>query len=84
MLYVIFFFLFVGLVVIPRTVACQTPLFMGLPRQECWCGLPFPSPGDLPHSAVEPVSSALQVESLLLSHLGSPICKLHLNLRKHK
>ena len=25
----------------PQTVACQTPLFMGFPRQEYWSGLPF-------------------------------------------
>ena len=34
-----------------------------------------PSPGDLPHSGIEPVplvASALQVDSLLLSHQGSP------------
>ena len=30
----------------PRTVARQAPLFMGLPRQENWNGLPLPSPGD--------------------------------------
>ena len=30
------------------TVACQAPLSMGFSRQECWRGLPFPSPGDLP------------------------------------
>ena len=30
----------------PWTVACQAPLSMGLPRQEHWSGLPFPSPGD--------------------------------------
>ena len=29
----------------PCTVARQAPLFMGLPRQEYWSGLPFPSPG---------------------------------------
>ena len=28
-----------------RTVAHQAPLFMGLPRQEYWSGLPFPPPG---------------------------------------
>ena len=28
-------------------VACQAPLSMGFSRQECWSGLPFPSPGDL-------------------------------------
>ena len=33
----------------PWTVACQAPLSMGLPRQEYWSGLAFPSPGDLPN-----------------------------------
>ena len=33
--------------VTPWTVAQQTPLSMGFPRQEHWSGLPFPSPGDL-------------------------------------
>ena len=28
-------------------IACQAPLSMGLPRQEYWSWLPFPSPGDL-------------------------------------
>ena len=36
------------------TVACQTPLYMGFPRQEYWSGLPFPPPGDLPPSGIEP------------------------------
>ena len=27
---------------------------MGFPRQEYWSGLPFPSPGDLPESGMEP------------------------------
>ena len=30
--------------VIPWTVARQTPLSMGFSRQEYWSGLPFPSP----------------------------------------
>ena len=34
--------------------------------------LPFPSPGDLPNSGVQSMSSALQGDSLLLSHQGSP------------
>ena len=40
-------------------VACQAPLSLGFPRQEYWSGLPFPSPGDLPDSGIEPVSPAL-------------------------
>ena len=30
------------------SVARQAPLSVGFSRQECWDGLPFPSPGDLP------------------------------------
>ena len=33
--------------VAPWTVAHQSPLSMGIPRQECWNGLFFPPPGDL-------------------------------------
>ena len=40
----------------PRTVACQTPLSMEFSRQEYWSGLPFPSPGDLPDTGIEPAS----------------------------
>ena len=32
----------------PWTVACQTPLSVGFPRQEYWSGLPLPSLGHLP------------------------------------
>ena len=46
---------------------------MGFPRQEHWSGLPFPSPGDLFNSGIEPVSPALQVDSLPLSHQGSGV-----------
>ena len=45
--------------VTPWTIACQAPLSMGFPRQEYWNGLPFPSPGDLPHPEMEPGSPAL-------------------------
>ena len=44
---------------IPRAVARQAPLSMGLPKQEYWNGLPFPSPGDLPHPGIKPASPAL-------------------------
>ena len=43
----------------PWTLAHQTPLSMGFPRQGCWSGLPFLSPGDLPDPGIEPMSSAL-------------------------
>ena len=54
----------------PWTVAHQTPLSMGFLRQEYWSGLPFPSPEDLPDPETEPMFSALQVDSLPLSHWG--------------
>ena len=37
----------VGLFATPWTVALQTPLSMGFPRQEYWSGLLFPTP-DIP------------------------------------
>ena len=36
----------------------------GLPRQEYWSRLPFPSPGNLPYPRIELGSLALQVDSL--------------------
>ena len=32
---------------------------MGFPRTAYWSELPFPSPGDLPDSGIEPVSPVL-------------------------
>ena len=60
---------------IPWTVAHQAPLTMGFLRQEYWSGLPFPSPGDLPNPGVDPAypeAPELQMDSLPLSHQGSP------------
>ena len=38
------------------TVAHLAPLSMGLPQQESWSGLPFPSPGDLPNPRIKRAS----------------------------
>ena len=46
------------------TIAYQAPPSMGFSRQECWSGLPFPSPGDLPNPGIEPGSPALQADTL--------------------
>ena len=54
----------------PCTVARQAPLSMGFSRHEYWSGLPFPSPGDLPHPGIEPRSPALQQILYSLSHRG--------------
>ena len=70
----------IQLFVTPGTVACQPPLFMGFSQQEYWNGLPCPPPGDLPNSEIKPGSRgapALQAESLLLSHQGSPLVGLN-------
>ena len=45
---------------------------MGFPRQEHWSGLPFPSPRDLPDPGIEPVSPALQTDSLWSEPPGKP------------
>ena len=52
------------LFVTPWTVAYQAPLSMGFSRQGYWSGLPFPSPGDLPHPGIEPRSPTLQADAL--------------------
>ena len=38
------------------TVACQSPLSVGFPRQEYWTGLPRCLPGDLPNPGIESTS----------------------------
>ena len=53
-------------------VARQSPLSVGFSRPECWSGLPCPSPGDLPDPGIQPMSLALQVDSLLLNQQGCP------------
>ena len=62
------------------TVAYQPPLSMGLSRQECWSGLPFPSPGGLPVPGVEPRSPALQADSLPTEPPGSYFTERNLSL----
>ena len=65
----------VRLFVMPWPIAHQAPLCVGFSRQACWSGLPFPSPGHLSNSGIEPVSPASpasQADSLPLSHWGSP------------
>ena len=54
----------------PWTAAHQASLSMGFFRLEYWSGLPFPSPGDLPHPGIEPGSPVLH--SLPSEPLGKP------------
>ena len=66
----------------PWTVAFQVPVSMGFSRQEYWSGLPFPSPGDLPDTGIEPGSPAWQADSLLTELQGKPpACSLPALLR---
>ena len=53
---------------------CSPPVFLCLwdfPGKK-WSGLLLRSPRDLPDPGTEPVPPALQVDSLPLSHQGSP------------
>ena len=61
---------------IPWTVPRQAPLSMGFSRQECWSGLPFPPPSDLPNPGIEPRSPALPADSLLSEPPGKPTLRL--------
>ena len=61
----------VQLFVILWTIAHQVPLAMEFSRQEYWSGLPCPPSGDLPNSGMEPVSPALQDDSLTTKPPGT-------------
>ena len=78
----------VQLFITPWTVDCQDPLSMEFPRQENWIGLPWPPPGDLPESGIEPLSlvslalvgrffTAVRIQSLK----GAVSCKLYRNIQ---
>ena len=56
----------------PWTVAYQASPSMGFSRQECWSGLPFPSPGDLPNPGIKPGFPALQAHALPSEPPGKP------------
>ena len=55
------------------TVAHQAPLSFRFFRQEYWNGLPFPSPSDLTNPRIEPVSPALEADSLPTEPSGKPL-----------
>ena len=54
--------------VTPWTVAHQSSLSMGFPRQEYWSGVQFPSPGDLPNPGIKPMSPILARGFFTLSY----------------
>ena len=59
--------LVVQLIATPWAVAHQASLSMEFSRKEHWSGLSFPSPGDLSHPGIEPMSPALHADFFLLS-----------------
>ena len=62
----------VRLFAIPWTVAYQAPPSTELCRQECWSGLSFPSPGDLPDPGSDPRSPHCSQTHYCLSHQEAP------------
>ena len=56
----------------PMDCICQASLSMEFSRQEYWSGLPFLSPGDLPHPGIKSGSLTLQADSLPSEPLGKP------------
>ena len=66
----------------PTLLTPRIPLFMGFPREEYWKGLPFPSPGDLPHPGVKHAPLAWQVDYLPLSHVGSVLLNILTSFKK--
>ena len=54
------------------------PSVHGVPRQEYWSGLPFPSPGDLPNPGIEPMSPALAGGFLAPEPPGKRSCNTYL------
>ena len=59
--------------VTPWVVTPQAPLFIEFPRQDYRRGLPFPSPGDLPNTGIEPMSSALAGGFFTTEPPGKPL-----------
>ena len=56
---------------------------LGISRQECWSGLPFPSPGDLPRPGTEPASPVLAGGFFTTEPLGSLTpCMLYSGVQK--
>ena len=48
----------------------------GFSRQEYWSGLPFPSPGDLPNSGIEPWPPTFQADALTSEPPGKPTIRM--------
>ena len=73
----------VRLFVTPWTVAHQAPPSMEFSRQDCWSGLPFPSPGDLPDPGIEAGSPTWQADALPSQPPGKPGRPLEKGMATH-
>ena len=62
------------------TIAHQNPHSMGFSRQEYWTGLPCHPPRNLPNPGIKLAPSALQADSLPLSHYSPLIPLKELNI----
>ena len=69
--------------VIPWTVACQAPLYMGFPRQEFWIRLLFLPPGDLPDPGIKSMSPAWFSNSLPLKYVLAIVISIVMNMGVH-
>ena len=61
----------VWLFVIPWTEARLAPLSMEFPKQRSWSGLPFLSPGDLPHPGIKSAPPAVADVLFFFNHWAS-------------
>ena len=59
--------------VIPWTAGHQAPLSMGFTWHECYSGLPFPSPGDLPDPEIKSTSPTVAGGFFTTGPPGKPI-----------
>ena len=69
------------------TVACQVPLSMGFSRQECWSGMLFPPPADLPNLGIEPdslMSPSLASGFLTTTMTEDEVVEWHYRLDGHE
>ena len=65
----------------PHGLGLARLLSVGFSREEYWSGLRFPSSGDLPDPGIEPVSPALQADSLPPEPPGKPFTVLFCKMR---
>ena len=55
------------------STALQAPLSIEFSRLEYWSGLPFPAPGDLPDTGIEPASPAFAAGLFTTEPPGNPV-----------